>query len=185
VIRKRELSYAEIIYDNGLQVIVPEPPEERGWYRYSSMSSIEAARRITVAGADARVLAARAMVKMNGGHAKRSHVEDAVDLLQRAGSAEEYVRQLASEGVGVTRGGRLDLGTRRPPPRYRSTFNLFASRYGDTEELGRARAIALEMALHEESERRALEGELSLLEDAWREAEEIAAIADALPDDRP
>ena len=40
--------------------------------------------------------------------------------------------------------------------------------------------LALEMASHEDSERRALEGELSLLEDAWRQAEEIAAIADDL-----
>ena len=40
--------------------------------------------------------------------------------------------------------------------------------------------LALEMALHEEQERRALEGELWLLERAWREAEEIAAISDNL-----
>jgi hypothetical protein len=40
--------------------------------------------------------------------------------------------------------------------------------------------LALEMAAHEESERRALEGELSELEEAWREADEIATIADAL-----
>jgi hypothetical protein len=33
------------------------------------------------------------------------------------------------------------------------------------------------MALHEEQERRALEGELESLADAWRETEEIAAIA--------
>jgi hypothetical protein len=38
--------------------------------------------------------------------------------------------------------------------------------------------LALEMVTHEESERRALEGELYLLEDAWKEAEEIAAISD-------
>jgi hypothetical protein len=38
--------------------------------------------------------------------------------------------------------------------------------------------LALEMATHEESERRALEGELAVLEAAWREAEEIASIAD-------
>jgi hypothetical protein len=38
--------------------------------------------------------------------------------------------------------------------------------------------LALEMASHEESERRAMEGELNLLEDAWREAEEIANISD-------
>ena len=40
--------------------------------------------------------------------------------------------------------------------------------------------LALEMALHEDTERRALEGELAILEAAWREAEEIAAIADDL-----
>jgi hypothetical protein len=40
--------------------------------------------------------------------------------------------------------------------------------------------LALEMVSHEESERRALEGELHLLEEAWKEAEEIAGIADDL-----
>lgn len=38
--------------------------------------------------------------------------------------------------------------------------------------------LALEMVSHEESERRALEGELAVLEEAWREAEEIASISD-------
>jgi hypothetical protein len=38
--------------------------------------------------------------------------------------------------------------------------------------------LALEMISHEESERRAMEGDLQILEDAWREAEEIAAISD-------
>lgn len=38
--------------------------------------------------------------------------------------------------------------------------------------------LAMEMASHEDAERRALEGELNLLEDAWREAEEIASISD-------
>ncbi len=40
--------------------------------------------------------------------------------------------------------------------------------------------LALEMAAHEESERQALDGELAALTAAWREAAEIAAIADAL-----
>jgi hypothetical protein len=38
--------------------------------------------------------------------------------------------------------------------------------------------LALEMISHEDAERRALEGELHVLEEAWREAEEIAAISD-------
>jgi hypothetical protein len=40
--------------------------------------------------------------------------------------------------------------------------------------------LALEMAAHEDIERRAMEGELAALEAAWAEAEEIAAIADNL-----
>ena len=40
--------------------------------------------------------------------------------------------------------------------------------------------LALEMALHEEEEHRALESELWKLERAWRDAEEIAGIADSL-----
>jgi hypothetical protein len=40
--------------------------------------------------------------------------------------------------------------------------------------------LALEMALHEEAERRAIQGELDGLERAWREAEEIAGIADSM-----
>jgi hypothetical protein len=39
------------------------------------------------------------------------------------------------------------------------------------------------MAAHEESERRAMSGELAELEAAWRGAEEIAEIADAMFDD--
>ena len=40
--------------------------------------------------------------------------------------------------------------------------------------------LAMEMVSHEDSERRALEGELYLLEEAWKEAEEIAGISDDL-----
>ena len=40
--------------------------------------------------------------------------------------------------------------------------------------------LALEMSLHEADERRALEGELAELENRWKQAEEIAAIADGL-----
>jgi len=40
--------------------------------------------------------------------------------------------------------------------------------------------LAMEMALFEEEERRAMEGELDRLVDAWREAEEMAAISDNL-----
>ena len=51
---------------------------------------------------------------------------------------------------------------------------------GHISRMPHSTRLALEMALHEEDERRALEGELWRLEQAWREAEEIAGIADNL-----
>jgi hypothetical protein len=45
--------------------------------------------------------------------------------------------------------------------------------------------LALEMATNEDIERRAMEGELAILEEAWRQADEIAAIADHLPGELP
>jgi hypothetical protein len=57
------------------------------------------------------------------------------------------------------------------------------SRTGDAATLAGLPAdmrLAVEMAANEENERYALEGEIALLEMAWEEAEEIAAIADDL-----
>ena len=62
----------------------------------------------------------------------------------------------------------------------RWTSNQMPSNPGALPRLPRAHRLALEMALHEDSEQAALEGQLALLEAAWREAEEIAAIADNL-----
>ena len=45
--------------------------------------------------------------------------------------------------------------------------------------------LALEMATNEDIERRAMEGELAMLEAAWQQAEEIAAIADNLDLGKP
>ena len=63
-------------------------------------------------------------------------------------------------------------------------FLDFAARRGNQKpglrHLGAEQQLALEMAVHEESERRALAGELADLEVAWRAAEEVAAIADNL-----
>jgi hypothetical protein len=55
-----------------------------------------------------------------------------------------------------------------------------AKTHGRMNKLAPSLGLALEMVSHEESERRALEGELYLLEEAWKEAEEIAGISDDL-----
>lgn len=56
----------------------------------------------------------------------------------------------------------------------------YDKRPGGLQALNRATKLAVEMAVNEESERRALEGELALLELEWKEAEEVAGIADQL-----
>ena len=79
-----------------------------------------------------------------------------------------------------------------PPPIDPDDDHLAAMRHGTLAALpgaGRGtplialpatRRLALEMALHEDDERRWLDGELHELERHWREAEEVAAIADRL-----
>jgi len=63
---------------------------------------------------------------------------------------------------------------RQEPPRWRSKSPP------GVHHLPAETRLAIEMAVNEENERRALEGELAILEMAWKDAEEIAAIADGL-----
>ena len=64
----------------------------------------------------------------------------------------------------------------------RKRFGRFMEQHRDIGALNLTpvERLALEMAVHEETERRALEGELAAIAAAWREAEEVAAIADGL-----
>ena len=96
-------------------------------------------------------------------------VADAVRVLEDGGTADRcFAAAAARPGTETKIGSLWDVGGRRP------------AEPGSLAALAPAVRLALEMAAHEESERRALEGELAELERAWREAEEIAGIADAL-----
>jgi hypothetical protein len=108
----------------------------------------------------ARMLLRRGMVELNAAGARGDRVSAAVGLLAGSGSAEEFLRRAA-----VERAPLVDASLDR---RARTT-----------------RMLAVEMAVHDELERDALAGELSALEAAWRDAEEIAGIADRLPDVDP
>lgn len=112
---------------------------------------------VVLTGVDARVTLGRAMVHVNRKGATKRRVQDAVGLLSQQGSADTYLHRIARQGS-----------------------TLATPKHAPAAGLAPAEALALEMALHEETERRAMEGELTLLESAWREAEEIAAIADSL-----
>jgi hypothetical protein len=100
----------------------------------------------------------------------------ALDLLECAGSAEACITRLA----GVAEAEPASLAFQSRFGRLRVSNEDAAS---PTRPDSGAAALALEMALHEEAERRAMEEELTALRSAWEEAELIATIADALPDD--
>lgn len=115
-------------------------------------------------GREARRIAAALMPRVNRFGGSAAIVGAAARAIDIAGGPDGYLERLStyaedatyvpSRGSARRKGGLLGLtGTDR---------------------------LALEMALHEEAEDRALQGELAELELAWRDAEEIAAIADDL-----
>ena len=95
-------------------------------------------------------------INVSGG-GKRT-VQEAVRTLEDRRGSEVFLKQFFSDRPAEDRRGRAKPVSALPGPT----------------------RLALEMALHEEAERRAIQGELELLEEAWREAEEVAAIADDL-----
>ncbi len=112
-------------------------------------------------GEDAIRVAAALLPLANLGGGSGKDVRQAVDYIEAAGSRERLIRQAAGS-LREAEQKKMILGTPK-------------SLLVNIPTPGR---LALEMMLHEESERRALEGELHVLEAAWRDAEEIAGIAD-------
>lgn len=102
-----------------------------------------------------------ALMNAHGGSA--ADVSDAADLITAAGDATEFMRK----------------SIRLREERWRTGDTFLRARYGALS-LDSLERLALEMAVHEDAERVALQGELEALETAWRDAEEIAAISDSL-----
>ncbi len=113
----------------------------------------------TFTGAEALRVAGVVLPKLNYMSGSKKTIHSAVSQIEEAGHPEVFLARLRAE---VERREQL-------PAKQREVHRL----PGPTK-------LALEMALHEEQELRALAGELVELELAWREAEEIAAIADNL-----
>lgn len=128
-------------------------------------------------GEEATRIAAQLLPRMNRTGGRRSTVAEAVSVLERAGDPEQVFRMAADY-----------LHSRLP--RERSKFKRWSWDAADIpdDRLGSAPLfsapapyrLATEMAANEEQERQLMQGELKALEDQWREAEEIAAIADQL-----
>jgi hypothetical protein len=169
IIRRRHLQEARLVCtpDVGTwQLHVAHERIDDGYWRSSlraatSPSADGAPRELTVlAGDDALRAAGQLLPKLNAAGARAAQVQGAVRLIEEVGGPADLFAIQAERG--------------RPGPRSRRSD----SRGLIIGELQTEVRLALEMAAHEEAERRALEGELALLEEAWRDAEEIAAIAD-------
>jgi len=109
-------------------------------------------------GPEARRFAGSILPRMNSMGGTKETVQDAVSEIEALGHPERFL-------LDVSAGDRFQ--DKKGVPGY-------------IDKMPRTTKLALEMALHEEQERRALEGELWLLERAWIEAEEIAEISDNL-----
>jgi hypothetical protein len=105
-------------------------------------------------------IAGQVLPKINSSGAKSGQVQDAVRLLEQYSQPFDFFAR-EPRSVPAKRRRSRKLGAADGIARFPVEVRL-----------------ALEMAAHEEQERRALEGELALLEASWREAEEIAKIAD-------
>ena len=121
-------------------------------YGSATAKSYASTTRLVGVPAERALRSVLAVANRDGGGA--TEIRGALELLDRVGGGERFLTKLARAWPA---GGASGL-------------------YG----LSRDVRMALEMALHEETERRALDGELAALEAEWRIAEEVAAIADNL-----
>jgi len=114
---------------------------------------------------DAAIQAAgKLLPAINASGAKRGEVASAVGIIEGASDPGSLFARYAARSI----------------PRAERKTSFTGESGHVLSNLPKEVRLALEMASHEEGERRALEGELALLETAWKEAEEIAAIADDL-----
>ncbi len=112
----------------------------------------------TMRGENALNAVALIMPAINGTGAATAKVNRAIKRLEGHADPLAYLRAAAAVSTHASRPGNA----------------------GSLLKLPVDMRMAIEMAVNEENERFALEGDMALLEMAWEEAEEIAAIADNL-----
>jgi hypothetical protein len=100
--------------------------------------------------------------------------------MKAVGLLMPHINRFAGKRLEVDRAVDL-LEREHDPLRYfTSTARNFARGEDRVKQFPKPAQLALEMAANEETERRAMEGELWFLERTWRDAEQIASIADNL-----
>lgn len=139
--------------------------------------------RLVLTGEEGQRVTTRLLARANGRGAWRGLVEYATDRLQQAPSLSAFVRETAAYSASLT--GEY-AERKREFLQAMERNALTAGKFDESRNPGSLMLLApptrlaLEMALHEQSERVALAGEMAPLISAWRDAEAIAGIADAL-----
>lgn len=152
-LRKSHLEHSELTRDvekGWLLRLSYDPRSSVSWRTNYEMTEIR--------GDAAMRLAGQLLPKINASGANAKQVREAVELIGHYPGPDQLFRAQARETRRIGRRVASAIIAKFPP----------------------YVRLALEMASHEDQERRALEGELALLEAAWRQAEEVAKIADDL-----
>lgn len=141
-----------------------------------------------ISGDEARRVLGVVLPRVNRLGARTTGVRRAAELIEAQRGPERFLSAMARESKRLS----ADYLERRA--RFRRHGQTLRDAWTTDRELGTnapvdrgalprlptEQRLALEMAVHEESERCAMENELRPLTAAWREAEEIAAISDRL-----
>jgi hypothetical protein len=141
-------------------------------------------------------VAGKMLATLNFGVATNAEVQHAISKLDDAGDPEGYFTRVASLAMRTSWGRFPDARDEGPHPAVSSFAERVALQLANRSFWGRGGTgseeqtplfrlpavdrLALEMAANEDIERRAMRGELDALETAWKDAEEIATIADEL-----
>ncbi|MBA3853263.1 MAG: hypothetical protein C0503_02550 [Gemmatimonas sp.] len=135
---------------------------------------------VSVRGPAAASLASQLMPRINRGGGRKADIADAVRTLEMHGSTDALMRLGTTFTKAVREQDIAELGIDPEDQPKLAEKEFVALHSGEFARTPAHVRLAIEMALHEETERRALQGELAELERRWQEAEEVAAIADGL-----
>jgi hypothetical protein len=150
----------------------------------------------TLAESTALRVAGKMLATLNVGVASANEVQHAIAKLDEAGDPEGYFTRVASLAMRTSWGRYPDAAAEVEAASTGSFSERLALQLANRSFWGRGGTgseqetplfrlpavdrLALEMAANEDIERRAMQGELDSLHAAWKDAEEIAAIADEL-----
>ncbi|MDX2261600.1 MAG: hypothetical protein SFU84_07870 [Gemmatimonadales bacterium] len=164
---RKKLAHATISWDYGepsLDVPITFPTDE--------------ARVLSFRGNELRSVGRKVLASMNALIGKPAEIELATSIVgHQGGDLTEWLRSRTDLQCSLS-GPNFDW--RYPASDAPLALGYYATPYLLLQQLGAGDRLAIELWMNEDIERQWLEGELTLLEREWRQAEELAKISDGL-----